>query len=1272
MFRALRLLACSATAVLVCALFAAKSSAQTVPCASSTFVYVNNNPDGANSISAFCVNSDGTLTAIAGSPFATGGSGSSAGFFAATSIAATIVGNFLYASDGATGDVAGFSIDTSTGVLAAVPNSPVVYNSEPADNAVKASLAVTPADNFLYVGDPNTSNIWAYAIAANGSLSPVSGSPFTSPGPPDGMNVTLDGKFLMIALPSTGEVAVFSIGPAGALTALSGSPFAAGGPVYETASIAINCASNLVSEVEASIGPAVVSVQTNNAGSLTPILNSPFSFGGADTNSNIGILSPNDDFLFVSNQYSNTIMSMNVAPGGSLTQVAGSPFCNSSNAEDCNQSSNPTYPELLATNQAGTLLYVVNEAIVEGDNTVNAYNVSAAGGLTLISGSPYDTGVAGDPAMLVYPPKVCGLSVGKLADAPTVSYGSSVGFTVKTSNGINALSTATDVTVSDPLPGGSGAAWSISPDYSGPGSCGVTGAIGSQVLNCSLGNLTAGASASVHVISDSPAAGTYINTASASSSGGSPIAGSATSIVSAGQAAETLSITVNGSGDGGVDFDDAGCFTSTPGGAQSGNCSPTFGQGTEETLTAQPDEGSSFSGWGGACASSSVNPSCTVTMLASQSVTATFSLPTAVTFPLTVNEIGTGSGTVTDNLEVHEIDCSESGGNPETGMCIADYSSGSTVVLTATPTGGSSFAGWTGACSGLGTCSIAMNSPAFVTANFVPPPAMVNLSFPTGTNSTQSATFACPSNTEPCPDPNAHQLSFTIPNVSTSFEVTVMATEVPPTMADGLCEVGHNVNDDFDCRFVTFFGDGLDPAGDTITPHCVPYAKGNCVHYLVYATPTGPGTVPDPADFSGGVYWLITWNNSTVTPPAPYWIGSTPQFYDDPDSPPQPNSAVGTNCSDAMTINGVPQSYFCQFEYNITTFYSATEGVDPGIGGSTKSFNDVVIAYPPTEEGTGVVVTGPLTPTAPALSGTCVMGCTTSSGAIAFAINTGGTFIVKAAGYPPSTITESGALPSGLTFNPLSGILGGTPTSGVGGSFPISLTAANGVGSVTVNYTITVGQLMFSPPTIDFGDAFPKLPVLRKLEIFNNGSTAVTFTAFNVAPVSGDDSSGFYAVEPCSKTLNPGKSCTAVMAFVGDSNVTATHLADFVISDNGPGSPQIVPMVASVINPIPSLSALALNFGTQKDGTISAAKTVTLKNIGTTPLILSGLSVSGNFALAASAEPCTNTGEIQPGGTCTIGVTFDPTSKGPQVGEVKITENALINTLVIVLAGVGD
>ena len=189
-------------------------------------------------------------------------------------------------------------------------------------------------------------------------------------------------------------------------------------------------------------------------------------------------------------------------------------------------------------------------------------------------------------------------------------------------------------------------------------------------------------------------------------------------------------------------------------------------------------------------------------------------------------------------------------------------------------------------------------------------------------------------------------MQLAIPAVNTAFTVTVTATEIPPTQADGLCEVGHTVLNDFDCRFVTFFSNGTDANGNTIVPLCYTYANGNCVHYAVFSGT--PGTEPNPNFYTGPVNWQITWNNDSFVPPAPY-TGSTPRLYDDPDYAATPTSAVGTVCTQPMTINGVAQTYSCQFEFDITTFFDPVAPVDAGIGGHTKQLNDVVVAFRPTQ-----------------------------------------------------------------------------------------------------------------------------------------------------------------------------------------------------------------------------------------------------------------------------------------------------------------------------------
>lgn len=73
---------------------------------------------------------------------------------------------------------------------------------------------------------------------------------------------------------------------------------------------------------------------------------------------------------------------------------------------------------------------------------------------------------------------------------------------------------------------------------------------------------------------------------------------------------------------------------------------------------------------------------------------------------LTVSLTGSGQGTVTGS----SINCP--------GTCTHSYVSGTQVTLAASPMAGSAFIGWSGACTGLGACSVTMSSGQSVTASF--------------------------------------------------------------------------------------------------------------------------------------------------------------------------------------------------------------------------------------------------------------------------------------------------------------------------------------------------------------------------------------------------------------------------------------------------------------------------------------------------------------------------------------------------------------------------
>ncbi len=150
----------------------------------------------------------------------------------------------------------------------------------------------------------------------------------------------------------------------------------------------------------------------------------------------------------------------------------------------------------------------------------------------------------------------------------------------------------------------------------------------------------------------------------------------------------TLTVTKAGNG--------AGSVTSAPAGIDCGaTCALPLNDNQVYTLTATPATGSTFTGWSGDCAGTGV---CALTTDRTHAVTATFTLNT---FPLTVSKAGNGSGSVN--------------GVPANPAAI---NVGTVVTLTATPATGSTFTGWSGACTGTASCIVTMTQARSVTATF--------------------------------------------------------------------------------------------------------------------------------------------------------------------------------------------------------------------------------------------------------------------------------------------------------------------------------------------------------------------------------------------------------------------------------------------------------------------------------------------------------------------------------------------------------------------------
>lgn len=164
-----------------------------------------------------------------------------------------------------------------------------------------------------------------------------------------------------------------------------------------------------------------------------------------------------------------------------------------------------------------------------------------------------------------------------------------------------------------------------------------------------------------------------------------------------------------------VELEGPGGVLSDPGGILCGtDCTEDYDPGTSVALHAYARRGTSFTGWGGACAGFGATPTCTLTIDADTEVSATFeraASPPPSQVVLSAEVAGGEHGGVV----------SDPGGIRCGNDCSEGYPAGTEVTLSAVPRRGASFAGWGGACSTAGTdptCTLVVTADTQVSATF--------------------------------------------------------------------------------------------------------------------------------------------------------------------------------------------------------------------------------------------------------------------------------------------------------------------------------------------------------------------------------------------------------------------------------------------------------------------------------------------------------------------------------------------------------------------------
>ena len=204
-----------------------------------------------------------------------------------------------------------------------------------------------------------------------------------------------------------------------------------------------------------------------------------------------------------------------------------------------------------------------------------------------------------------------------------------------------------------------------------------------------------------------------------------------------------------------------------------------------------------------------------------------------------------------------------------------------------------------------------------------------------------------------------------------------------------------------------------------------------------------------------------------------------------------------------------------------------------------------------------------------------------------FSVGTGGSFTLISTGYPTASLSETGGLPSGVTFvdnHDGTGTLSGTPSGS--GVYNIGFTAQNGVGSPAMQtFTLTVDQAAAitsaNNATFVVGSA---------------GSFTVTSTSY---PVAGLSETG--ALPSGVTFIDNGDGTGTLSGTPGTSGVFSITFA----AQNGTGSPATQTFTLTVDQAAAITSANSITFMPGSAGTFSVVATgyptASLSESGTLP-----------------------------------------------------------------------
>jgi hypothetical protein len=246
-----------------------------------------------------------------------------------------------------------------------------------------------------------------------------------------------------------------------------------------------------------------------------------------------------------------------------------------------------------------------------------------------------------------------------------------------------------------------------------------------------------------------------------------------------------------------------------------------------------------------------------------------------------------------------------------------------------------------------------------------------------------------------------------------------------------------------------------------------------------------------------------------------------------------------------------------------------------------------------------------------------------------------------------------------VAVNPTStGTLTGTLTAqDDGGGTPV-------VVKLSATAVHSQSQLSLNSTSINFGTVSTGLKATNNLVLTNSGTTGLTISLLTL---TGADFTISGITTP--ETIPPGQSVQVAVSF--SPTLAGNATGSLNITSNDPTNPTVaIPLSGTGTSAATgrlSANQTSLGFGAVAIGT-SADQQMVLTNTGNTAVKISSLTVVG-AGLTATGVPAATT--LNPSGTISLRVSFQPTAVGSISGSITIVSDAANSPLTIPVSGTG-